>query len=285
MISSTTTPVASKLSSIQGEPAVPLAQMPESWQKIAAGHWMSEPRVYTAMAQVFLAKHQQGSVLFCERPESAHLKAAYCEGNGQLAYEAVEHYGEAFLPSSYPDFADIRQKANVAFGSPKAPSSLEVSSSPQDQHPERLALIDTVEGLFNELGYDVPSTFYWTFLHPLERADIFELRSFRFSEQDLGVARAFDAILHGGYVSMLRRLIDSVSSQHGYFIEHGCGCDNHLAKLKPCDTSFDYQLPPATRKKTLRAFFWSIMEEYLLFEQRAATRLVYADSADLTDLT
>ena len=106
-------------------------------------------------------------------------------------------------------------------------------------------------------------------------------RSFRFSEQDLGVARQFDAILHGGYVSMLRRLIDSISSRHGYFIEHGCGCENHLAKLKPCDTAFDYQLPAATRRKTLRAFFWSVMEEYLLFEQRAATKLVYADSADL----
>lgn len=254
---------------IQGEPAVPLAQLPESWQKIAAGSWMSEPKIYTAMAQVFLAKHQQGSVLFCERPESAYLKSAYCEGNGRLAYEAVEHYGQAFLPESYPNFVDIRQTVGAAL------------DSPEDQCRERLALIDTVSDLFDELGYDVPSTFYWTFLHPLQRADLFELRSFRFSEQDLGVARAFDAILHGGYVSMLRRLIDSISSKHGYFIEHGCGCENHLAKLKPCDTSFDYQLPAATRQKTLRAFFWSIMEEYLLFELRAATRLVYADSADL----
>jgi hypothetical protein len=229
---------------------------------------MSEPRVYTAMAQVFLAKHQQGNVLFCERPEAAPLKAAYCEGNGLLAYEAVEHYGEAFLPESYPNLADIRQKAAKAL------------DLDENQAQERLALIDTVSDLFDELGYDVPATFYWTFLHPLQRSDLFELRSFRFSEQDLGVARSFDAILHGGYVSMLRRLIDSISSQHGYFIEHGCGCENHLAKLKPCDTSFDYQFPAATRKKTLRAFFWSIMEEYLLFEQRAATRLVYADSTD-----
>ncbi len=256
------------LTTIQGEPAVPLEHMPASWQKISAGDWMSEPRVYTAMAQVFLAKHQQGSVLFCERPEAAHLKSAYCEGNGLLAYEAIEHYGEAFLPESYPNLADIRQKAAKAL------------NLDENQAQERLALIDTVSDLFDELGYDVPATFYWTFLHPLQRSDLFELRSFRFSEQDLGVARSFDAILHGGYVSMLRRLIDSISSQHGYFIEHGCGCENHLAKLKPCDTSFDYQLPAATRKKTLRAFFWSIMEEYLLFEQRAATRLVYADSTD-----
>ena len=253
------------LTTIQGEPAVVLEQMPDSWQKIAAGDWMSEPKVYTAMAQVFFAKHQQGHVLFCDRPESAHLKAAYCEGNGQLAYEAVAHYGEAFLPESYPDLADIR--ATVAANT--------------EQREERLALVDTVSDLFDELGYDVPATFYWTFLHPLQRDNVFELRSFRFSEQDLGVARQFDAILHGGYVSMLRRLIDSVSSHHGFFIEHGCGCENHLAKLKPCDSPFDYQLPAATRTKTLRAFFWSVMEEYLLFEQRAATKLVYADETDL----
>ncbi|NEP18460.1 MAG: hypothetical protein F6J97_16415 [Leptolyngbya sp. SIO4C1] len=251
------------LTTIQGEPAVPLENMPASWQRIAAGDWLSEPKVYAAMAQVFLAKHQQGHVLFCERPEAAHLKTAYCEGNGQLAYEAVEHYGQAFLPESYPNFKEIRQAIAAV------------------QSDERAALVNTVSNLFDELGYDVPATFYWTFLHPLQRDDVYEIRSFRFSEQDLGVARQFDAILHGGYVSMLRRLIDSVSSHHGFFIEHGCGCENHLAKLKPCDTVFDYQLPTETRRKTLRAFFWSVMEEYLLFEQRAATRLVYADALAL----
>ena len=143
-----------------------------------------------------------------------------------------------------------------------------------------MALVDTVSDLFDELGHDVPATFYWTFLHPLQRGDLFEIRSFRFSEQDLGVARQFDAILNGGYESMLRRLIDSISRRNGYFIAHGCGCENHLDKLKQCDSSFDYQLPEATRRKTLRAFFWSVMEEYLLFEQRAATRLVYADGLD-----
>ena len=196
------------LTTIEGEPAVPLAAMPASWQRIVTGDWMSEPKMYTAMAQVFLAKQQQGQVLFCDRPEAAHLKAAYCEGNGQLAYEAVEHYGNAFLPGNYPDFEDIRQQVGG------------------HQPSERMALIDTVSDLFDELGYDVPATFYWTFLHPLQRDDVFELRSFRFSEQDLGVARQFDAILHGGYVSMLRRLIDSVSSRHGYFIEHGCACED-----------------------------------------------------------
>jgi hypothetical protein len=142
---------------------------------------------------------------------------------------------------------------------------------------DRLALINIVSDLFDVLGYDVPATFYWTFLHPLQRENLFELRSFRFSEPDLAVARQFDAILHGGYVSMLRRLIDSISSRYGYFIEHGCGCENHLAKLKPCDSSFDYTIPEESRRKTLRAFLWSVMEEYLLFEQRSATRLVYAD--------
>ncbi|MDB9528048.1 hypothetical protein PN498_18785 [Oscillatoria sp. CS-180] len=246
---------------IMGEPAVPMTAMPESWQRIAEGHWLSEPRVYAAMAQVFLAKHQQGHVLFLERPETQHLQAAYCEGNGQLAWEAVTYFGNAFLPESYPDLEQIRQ---------------DVSDSPQED--DRQSLVNIVADLFAELGYDVPSTFYWTFLHPLQRTDLFEVRSFRFSEQDLAIARQFDAILHGGYVSILRRLIDSVSSRYGYFIEHGCGCDNHLAKLQPCDSAFSYKIPPEARQKTLRAFFWSILEEYLLFEQRAATRLVYADS-------
>jgi hypothetical protein len=261
MLSTTTTSILN-LVTINGEPAVPLEAMPESWQRIRTGKWMTEPRVFTAMAQVFLAKNQQGHILFAERSDTAHLKDAYCKGNGQLAWEAVSHFGEAFLPESYPDLQQIRE-------------TLQASNS---QQQERLALINVVSDLFDELGYDVPATFYWTFLHPLQRSDLFEVRSFRFSEQDLGIARKFDAILHGGYVSMLRRLIDSVSSQYGYFLEHGCGCENHLAKLKPCDAPFTYTIPTEARQKTLRAFLWSVMEEYMLFELRSATRLVYADN-------
>lgn len=261
-----------ELTQISGEPAIPLTAMPESWQKIAQGTWLSEPRIYTAMAQVFLAKHQQGHVLFLERPDTKHLEQAYCEGNGQLAWEAVEYFGEAFLPKNYPNLAQIRQQVSS-------------DDQPHDVSPvqlrQRQSLVDVVSDLFEELRYDVPSTFYWTFLHPLQRTDLFEVRSFRFSEQDLTVARQFDAILHGGYVSMLRRLIDSISSRYGYFIEHSCGCDNHLAKLKLCDSAFEYTIPPEARRKTLRAFLWSILEEYLLFEQRAATRLVYADDSDI----
>lgn len=264
MPSTTFAPVAT-LTTINGEPAIPLEQMPQSWQRIAEGNWMTEPRVYTAMAQVFLAKNIHGHILFLERPDTAHLQSAYCQGNGQLAWEAVCHYGDAFLPESYPDLPEIRQQVEAR--------SL--------QQAECLALVNVVSDLFDQLGYDVPATFYWTFLHPLQRSNLFELRSFRFSEQDLAVARQFDAILHGGYVSMLRRLIDSISSRHGYFLEHGCGCDSHLAKLKRCDSSFDYTIPEESRRKTLRAFLWSVMEEYLLFEQRSATRLVYADNLTL----
>ncbi|MEM9008048.1 MAG: hypothetical protein AAGE59_31630 [Cyanobacteria bacterium P01_F01_bin.86] len=256
---------SSGLTTINGEPAIAIEHMPASWQQIAAGNWMTEPRVYTAMAQVFLAKNRYGHILFLERSDTDHLQEAYREGNGQLAWEAVCHFGAMFLPTSYPDLQQIRDRvqANSA------------------QKPERLALLNVVSDLFDELGFDVPATFYWTFLHPLERSDLFEVRSFRFSEADLGIARKFDAILHGGYVSMLRRLIDSISSRHGYFIEHGCGCDNHLAKVKSCDSPFDYTIPAEARRKTLRAFFWSIMEEYMLFEQRSATRLVYADNLTL----
>jgi len=253
------------LSTINGEPAVALESMPDNWQRIAEGMWMTEPRVYTAMAQVFLAKNQQGHFLFLERPDTEPLREQYCQGNGLLAWEAVSHFGNAFLPESYPDLAQVRRNLQAS----------------DRQQSERLALVNIVSDLFDELGCDVPATFYWTFLHPLKRTDLFEVRSFRFSEVDLGVARKFDAILHGGYVSMLRRLIDSISSRYGYFLEHGCGCENHLAKLKVCDSPFDYTIPSESRRKTLRAFFWSVMEEYMLFELRSATRLVYADNLTL----
>jgi hypothetical protein len=266
----TPTKLSSDLITIHGEPAVPLERMPKSWQRIAASTHLAEAKIYTAMAQVFLAKHQLGHVLFTERPQMERLKPAYCEGNGLLAWEAVEHFGQAFLPEHYPDLEQL-----MAYE-----QAMSSSDESRNQLSDRLALIRIVADLFEQLQYDVPATFYWTFLHPLQRTELFEVRSFRFSEQDLAVARQFDAILHGGYVSMLRRLIDSVSSQHGYFMEHGCGCESHLAKLKPCDAPFTYTIPAEARRKTLRAFFWSILEEYLLFELRAATRLVYADTLE-----
>jgi hypothetical protein len=268
------------LTTINGEPAVSLEQMPESWKRIAAGDWMTEPRVYTAMAQVFLAKNTQGHFLFLERPDTQRFQDAYREGNGLLAWEAVAHFGEAFLPEHYPDLAQIRQDWQAHAAENMATENVTREMLTEDV-TSRLALISVVSDLFDVLGYDVPSTFYWTFLHPLQRTNLFEVRSFRFSEPDLAVARKFDAILHGGYVSMLRRLIDSISSQHGYFLEHGCGCESHLAKLKPCDAPFEYQIPTESRRKTLRAFFWSVMEEYLVFELRTATRLVYADNLTL----
>ncbi|KAM3113932.1 hypothetical protein [Phormidesmis sp. 146-33] len=260
-----TMPANSSLTTINGEPAIAIESMPKSWQRIQSGNWMTEPTVYTALAQVFLAKNQQGHFLFAERPDTSSLKDAYLEGNRLLAWEAVCHFGAAFLPENYPDLQQIRNEL--------------LASNVQQE--ERLALVQIVSDLFDELGYDVPATFYWTFLNPLQRSDLFEVRSFRFSEQDLGVARKFDAILHGGYVSPFRRLIDSVSSRYGYYLEHECGCENHLAKLKPCDSPFEYAIPEAMRQKTLRAFFWSVMEEYMLFELRSATRLVYADNLTL----
>ncbi len=45
-----------RLTAIAGEPAISLTSMPDSWQRIAGGTWMTEPQVYTAMAQVFLGR-------------------------------------------------------------------------------------------------------------------------------------------------------------------------------------------------------------------------------------
>ncbi|MGV0023682.1 hypothetical protein [Phormidesmis priestleyi] len=75
-----------------------------------------------------------------------------------------------------------------------------------------------------------------------------------------------------------------VNRSSEYYLEYECGCENHLAKLKPCDSPFEYAIPEAMRQKTLRAFFWSVIEEYMLFELRSATRLVYADNLTIVSI-
>ncbi|MDY6784328.1 MAG: hypothetical protein SW833_17570 [Cyanobacteriota bacterium] len=213
------------------------AELPASWYEVLQEGKVRDRDRYVALAAQFLA-----------------IPKSY---DPTLALNAVEAYGQSFLASAYPDFSQLKEK-------------------PHPQLEAAQNLVSGVELLFQDLGYEVSSWLYWALLHPLERKDIFEPASLRLLE-DVELARALDSANHGLNVSMMRRRVDSATSQFGLFVEHGCGCDKHAFRLDSTTGAIDYELPLEHRLKQLRAYFWNTLEEYALFPFRVATTLVYAD--------
>ena len=123
-----------------------------------------------------------------------------------------------------------------------------------------------VRAVFQDLGYDLPASFYWMLLCPIERDSIHEARPMFFDPQMQGVKRAYDACLHGFNVTAMLMLVQSHASEQGLLIQHGCGCDHSLAQLIPGKAKLSFEFESAQgRQKALTAYLWRCWNEYLLF--------------------
>ncbi|BAU08412.1 cobalamin synthesis protein P47K [Fischerella sp. NIES-3754] len=71
-------------------------------------------------------------------------------------------------------------------------------------------------------------------------------------------------------------LVDAVyrSSKHGFFQEHGCGCNHAMARVGATDTSFDYQIRPQMRTTWIRDFIWTVWYEYAFYKFVPVTRFL-----------
>ncbi|WP_414584914.1 hypothetical protein [Scytonema sp. PCC 10023] len=246
---------------IEGEQAKPVSHLPQSWQNIYAGKSntkLSDPQAYVKMAQLFLQKMSHGDVdLFNESEKFQHRKPAFCEILGNLGWETLEFYGEDFQVNKYPNF-DLIEK--------------EVSLEQDDA--ERKKIIEIGKALFEEFGYDLPASFYHVHLAPIYREEVSEVRPLRFSEEDRKNARAWDASLHGQKVFPIQLMVQSISSKHGFFQEHGCGCNHAMARVGATDTSFDYQIRPKMRTTWIRDFIWTVWYEYAFYKFVPVTRFL-----------
>ncbi len=246
---------------VKGEQAIPVNQLPQSWQNIHAGKSntkLSDPEAYVKMAQLFFHKMSSGDVdLFNDSEKLGHLKPAFCEIFGKLAWEALDFYGEDFKVDKYPDFDSIEQEL-----------------PPGEDYAERQKIVEIGKALFAEFGYDLPASFYQVHLAPIYREDVSEVRPLRFSEEDKNNARAWDASLHGQKVFPIQLMVQSISSKHGFFQEHGCGCNHAMTRVGVTDTSFDYQIRPEMRKTWIRDFIWTTWYEYAFFKFVPVTRFL-----------
>jgi hypothetical protein len=246
---------------IAGEQAIPVNQLPQSWQDICTGKSntkLSDPEAYVKMAQLFLHKMSRGDVdLLNESDNFERLKPAFCEIFGKLAWETLEFYGEDFHVDKYPNFELIEKQI-----------------SQEDDYTERQKIVEIGKALFEEFGYDLPASFYHVHLAPIYREEISEVRPLRFSEEDRKNARAWDAALHGQKVFPIQLMVQSISSQHGFFQEHGCGCNHAMTRVKTTDTSFNYQIRPEMRTTWIRDFIWTVWYEYTFFKFVPVTRFL-----------
>jgi len=176
-------------------------QLPASWQQVLAEGIVSDRDRYAQLAAQFLATPK----LYDE----------------QFSLRAVSAYGKSFWASAYPDFQQLKAK-------------------PHPQAAAAQRLVSGVENLFDDLRFEVSSWLYWALLHPLEREDMFQPASLR-SLSDRDLACALDAANHGLNVSMMRRRVDSATSQFGLFVEHGCGCDKHAVRVNAVEETVQCQ--------------------------------------------
>ena len=148
--------------------------------------------------------------------------------------------------SAYPDFDLVLETARAKDGAER--------------------VVAFVHAVFGELGYDLPASFYWMLLCPIERDSIHEARPMFFDSQMQGVKRAYDACLHSFNVTAVLMLVQAHASAQGLLIQHGCGCDHSLAQLIPGQAKLSFDFESARGKqKALTAYVWRCWNEYLLF--------------------
>ncbi|MGH7998897.1 MAG: hypothetical protein ACREPR_05575 [Brasilonema sp.] len=245
---------------IAGENAVHLSRLPQVWQDIAvgkAGVGLANPQIYVEMAQLFQYKLEQGEVeLFNERPELTHLKPSFSELFGLLARETLEFYGQDFKVERYPDFETI----------------LREFESKGAEYSNQVKVVRICLELFNEFDYELPASFYQVHLAPIYRDSIFEKRALQFDPRDQEHKRPWDAVLHAGKVFAVQMKIQSIASKYGFTYQHECNCDHGLSSIDMSQGTFDYELNPEKRQRSIHSFIWTAWYEYAFFSIVPNTR-------------
>lgn len=233
---------------LRGVDAVEVSHLPLVWQKIAAGSVKvghQDPDFLVALARLFYTKATDCSAEVFQNKgsqQSTDFQSFYAEG----AEETLEFFGHDFIQSAYPDFDLALQTARAKDGAER--------------------VVAFARAVFNDFGYDLPASFYWMLLCPIERDSIHEARPMFFDPQMQGVKRAYDACLHGFNVTAILMRVQVHASDQGLLVQHGCGCDHSLAQLIPgrAKLFFEFESDKG-RRKALTAYVWRCWNEYLLF--------------------
>ena len=236
-------PGLSSRSILTGVNAVEVGCLPPVWQQIAnreikVGH--SDPDFLVALARLFFTKGTDRSPEVFQ--QGADFQLFYAKG----VFETLEFFGDDFLTTAYPNFERSRQTAKAQDGAER--------------------VIAFAQSVFEDFGYELPASFYWMLLCPIERDSIYEARPMFFDPQMQGVKRAYDACLHGFNVTAMLMRMQAHASEQGLLLQHGCGCDHSLAQMIPGQAKVSFEFESAQgRQKAITAYLWRCWNEYFLF--------------------
>jgi hypothetical protein len=244
--SATSLPLSAN-SILSGIDAASLDCLPLVWQQIAArevgvGH--SDPDFLVALARLFFTKGTDcSSEIFQQTSQStSDFQSFYSEG----VFKTLAFFGHDFLMAAYPNFARAQETAIARDGAER--------------------VIAFAQAVFNDFGYELPASFYWMLLCPIERDSIYEARPMFFDPQMQGVKRAYDACLHGFNVTAMLMRVQAHATEQGLLLQHGCGCDHSLAQMIPGQEKLFFEFESAQgRQKAMTAYLWRCWNEYLLF--------------------
>jgi len=250
-VSLATSPTLSASSILDGVDAAALDHLPPVWQKIAngevsIGHGNSDFLV--ALARLFFTKGTDGSSEIFQQDtcETSSREAAFQSFYAKGVFETLTYFGHDFLTTAYPNFERSRQTAKAQDGAER--------------------VISFAQSAFEDFGYELPASFYWMLLCPIERDSIYEARPMFFDPQMQGVKRAYDACLHGFNVTAMLMRIQTHASKQGLLLQHGCGCDHSLAQMIPGQEKLSFEFESEQgRQKAITAYIWRCWNEYLLF--------------------
>lgn len=244
---------------LNGVDAAPLNHLPPVWQKIAyreveIGH--GDPDFLVALARLFFTKGTDSSSEIFQQASHQQsyqildFQSFYAKG----VFETLDFFGHDFLATAYPNFE--RSSCRRALPTRQ-------TAKAQDGAERVIAFAQSV---FEDFGHELPASFYWMLLCPIERDSIYEARPMFFDPQMQGVKRAYDACLHGFNVTAMLMRIQAHASEQGLLLQHGCGCDHSLAQMIPGQSKLSFEFESERgRKKAITAYLWRCWNEYLLF--------------------
>lgn len=199
---------------IKGNPAASLERLPQVWNDIEAG----------TAAPMLSAQARADYV------EAARL---FRHHDTPMVMEALSAIGHDFDLEAYPNFEACKQKAQTPFAR---------------------RVVEAVEGLFAEFGYEVPASFYRVILAAHNEILLFK------GEREMLQDRLWDSVVHGMLlVTPIGLRVQSVLSQYGVRFEHvmECGCHDITSVER-----FDIALDPALKSAYLQNMVAASFEQY-----------------------
>jgi len=239
---------------IRGEQASEIQDLPISWRNFVNTHTGlsdSSKKRYLEMAQIFNYKFSYGDLdLFNKRRDLNLYKTCFVKTFAVLCQETLDFYAQDFLLSNYPNFDSLYD--TIVF-------NCYYTNTQQLDNIEKILFF--VKALFDEFEYQLPASFYWTYLSAIDFEDGCALLPLYFNNKK---DRLRLAILFGQKASPIHMKIQSLSLKYGFvwISSFNYGLSRICQKIRP----FEFSLDESMKASWIEDYIWNIWFEYMSSE-------------------